>query len=58
MQKKQQSWRLLECLEDNLMMQLVRESTKGGALLDLLFSEKDWWEVWTSETVSGKATMK
>jgi len=25
-------------------MQLVREPTRGGVMLDLPFTEKDWWE--------------
>ena len=41
MQKQQQSWRLLECVEDNFLTQLVREPTRGGALLDLLFTNRE-----------------
>ena len=45
-------------MEDNLLMQLVRKPTRGGTLLDLLFTEKDWWELWRSGAVLGRATMK
>jgi len=33
--------RFLECMEDNFLMQLVRESTRGGAPLDLLFTNRE-----------------
>jgi len=41
-------------------MQLVSEPTRGGALLDLLFTnrEGDWWEMWWLEAVLGLVTMK
>ena len=40
MQKKQ-SKRFLECVEDSFLMQLVREPTRDGALLDLLFTNRE-----------------
>ena len=43
--QKKQSGRFLEGMEDNFLLQLVREPTRGGALLDPLFTEKDWWEL-------------
>jgi len=33
--------RFLECAEDNFLTQLVSEPTRGGALLDLLFINRD-----------------
>ncbi|XP_048785457.1 uncharacterized protein LOC125685961 [Lagopus muta] len=36
-----QSKRFLECVEDSFLTQLVREPTRGGALLDLLFANKE-----------------
>jgi len=46
-----QSKRFLESMDDNLLMQLIKEPTRGGAPLDLLFTEKDWWEMWRSGAV-------
>ena len=43
--QKKQSGRFLEYMQDNFLLQLVREPTRGGALLDPLFTEKDWWEL-------------
>ena len=39
--QKKQSRRFLECVEDNFLMQLVREPTRGAALLDLLFTDRE-----------------
>ncbi|PKU42802.1 rna-directed dna polymerase from mobile element jockey-like [Limosa lapponica baueri] len=39
-----ESWetrRFLECIEDNFLTQLVKEPTRGDALLDLLFTNKE-----------------
>ncbi|KAM9590717.1 uncharacterized protein ACIBXB_005842 isoform 1-T1 [Morphnus guianensis] len=36
-----QSRRFLECVEDNFLTQLVGEPTRGGALLDLLFTNRE-----------------
>ncbi|KAM9591230.1 uncharacterized protein ACIBXB_006103 [Morphnus guianensis] len=58
MAESKQSRRFLECVEDNFLTQLVGEPTRGGALLDLLFTGKDWWEMWWSDAISGLATMK
>ena len=43
--QKKQSKRFLECMEDNFLMQMIREPTRGAAPLDLLFTEKVWWEM-------------
>ena len=45
MQKKQ-TRKFLECVEDNFLTQMVRKSTRQGAVLDLGCSqtEKNWWE--------------
>ncbi|KAK4810498.1 LOW QUALITY PROTEIN: hypothetical protein QYF61_004278 [Mycteria americana] len=39
--ERKQSRRFLECVEDNFLTQLVREPTRGGALLDLLFTNRE-----------------
>ncbi|KAK4815884.1 hypothetical protein QYF61_009935, partial [Mycteria americana] len=39
--EKKQSRRFLECVEDNFLTQLVSEPTRGGALLDLLFTNRE-----------------
>lgn len=36
-----QSRRFLECVEENLLAQLVKELIRGGTLLDLLFTNKE-----------------
>ncbi|KAM9591497.1 uncharacterized protein ACIBXB_006298 [Morphnus guianensis] len=36
-----QSRRFLECVKDNFLTQLVGEPTRGGALLDLLFTNRE-----------------
>ena len=38
--QKKQSRRFLECMEDNFLMQMIREPTRGAAPLDLLFTNK------------------
>ena len=38
--QKKQSWRFLECMEDNFLMQLVRKPMRGAAPLDLLFTNR------------------
>ena len=38
-ERKQSQW-YLECVEDNLLTQLVSEPTRGGASLDLLFTNR------------------
>lgn len=53
-----QSRRFLECVEENFLTQLIKELTTGGTLLDLLFTEKDWWEMWRLGAVLGRATVK
>ena len=37
----EESKRFLECVEYNFLMQLVQEPTKGGALLVLLFTNRE-----------------
>ncbi|KAK4807164.1 hypothetical protein QYF61_024284 [Mycteria americana] len=39
--EKKQSRRFLECVEDNFLTQLVSEPTREGALLDLLFVNRE-----------------
>ncbi|KAM9590842.1 uncharacterized protein ACIBXB_005891 [Morphnus guianensis] len=39
--ESKQSRRFLECVEDNFLTQLVGEPTRGGALLDLLFTNRE-----------------
>jgi len=39
--ERKQSKKFLECMEDNLLTQLVREPTREGALLDLLFMNRE-----------------
>jgi len=39
--QKKQSKRFLECVEDNFMMQLVREPIRGAAPLDMLFTNRE-----------------
>ena len=39
--QRKQSKRFLECMEDSFLTQLVRDPTRGGALLDLLFTNRD-----------------
>ncbi|KAJ7424185.1 hypothetical protein BTVI_07574 [Pitangus sulphuratus] len=39
--EKRQSRRFLECIEDNFLLQLVNEPTRGGALLDPLFTNRE-----------------
>ena len=41
LEQKKQSRRFLECMEDNFLMQLVREPTRGAAPLDLLFTNRE-----------------
>ena len=41
-------------MKDSFVMQLVREPIREGALLDLLFTEKDWWKIWRSGAVLGR----
>jgi len=38
---RKQSRRFLECVEDNFLTQLVREPTRGGALPDVLFTNRE-----------------
>ena len=38
--ERKQSRRFLECVEGNFRMQLVSEPTRGGASLDLLFTNR------------------
>ena len=39
--QKKQSRRFLECTENNFLMQMMREPTRGAAPLDLLFTNRD-----------------
>lgn len=39
--EKKQSKRLLECMEENFLVQLVNELSRGGASLDLLFTNSE-----------------
>ena len=39
--QKKQSRRFLECMEDNFLMQVIREPTRGAAPLDLLFTNRE-----------------
>ena len=48
--ERDQSRRFLECVGDNFLTQMVREPTREGALLDLLFvNRQDWWMMWWLE---------
>jgi len=49
--ERQESRRFLECVEDNFLMQLVSETTRGGASLDLVGDV-------VSEAVLGLVTIK
>ena len=39
--QKKQSRRFQECMEDNILLQLVRKPTRGGGLLDLFFTNRE-----------------
>ena len=39
--ERKQSRRFLECVEENFLTQLVREPTRDGAQLDLLFVNRE-----------------
>ncbi|TRZ08586.1 hypothetical protein HGM15179_018522 [Zosterops borbonicus] len=39
--ERRQSRKFLECIEDNFLLQLVKEPTRGGTMLDLLFANRD-----------------
>ena len=39
--ERDRSQRFLECVEDNFLTQLVSEPTREGALLDLLFVNRE-----------------
>jgi len=39
--ERKQSRRFLQCMEGNFLMQLVSELTRGGASLDLLFTNRE-----------------
>ena len=39
--QRKQSGRFLACVEDSFLTQLVREATRGGALLDLLLANRE-----------------
>ena len=39
-------------------MQLVREPMRRAALLDLLFTEKVWWEKWRLGAVLDRVAIK
>ncbi|RMC14259.1 hypothetical protein DUI87_09350 [Hirundo rustica rustica] len=39
--EKRQSREFLECVEDNFLLQLVSDPTRGGTMLDLLFANRD-----------------
>ncbi|TRZ14264.1 hypothetical protein HGM15179_012846 [Zosterops borbonicus] len=39
--EKRQSRKFLECVEDNFLLQLVGEPTRGGTRLDLLFANRE-----------------
>ncbi|PKU36607.1 adaptin ear-binding coat-associated protein 1 [Limosa lapponica baueri] len=39
--ESRQARRFLKCMEDNFLTQLVEEPTRGGTLLDLLFTHKE-----------------
>jgi len=39
--ERKQSRRFLECVEDNFLMQLISEPTRGHASLDLLFTNRE-----------------
>ena len=56
--KTKQSRRFLECMEDNILLQLVRQPTRGDVPLDLLFTEKVWWEMWRSGAVLDREAIK
>ena len=36
-----QSWRFLQSVDDNFLMQVVEEPTRRGALLDLVLTNKE-----------------
>jgi len=44
--ERKQSRRLLECVEDNFLTQLVSEPTRGGALLGLLLTHREGLLSW------------
>ena len=56
--QKKQSRRFLECMEDNFLLQLVRQPTRGDVPLDLLFTGKVWWEMWRSGAVLDREAIK
>ena len=39
--QRKQSRRFLDCVEDSFLVQLVGEPTRGGALLDLVFANRE-----------------
>ena len=39
--QKKQSRRFLECMEDNFLMQMIREPARAAAPLDLLFTNRE-----------------
>ena len=41
MAQREQTKRFLECVEGGFLTQLVQEHTRGGALLDLLFANRE-----------------
>lgn len=41
--ERKQSQAILERVESGFLRQMVREPARGGALLDLLFTEKNLW---------------
>jgi len=59
MAERKQSRNFLNCVEDNFLTQLVSEPTRGGASLDLLFTNGEGLVGdWSSEAVLGLVTMK
>ena len=39
-EEREQFWRFLECVKDNFLTQLVKETTRGSKILDLLFVKR------------------
>lgn len=47
----------LHLVQLSFLTKLVTESTRGSAPLNLLLTEKEWWEMWLKAAL-GRATMK
>lgn len=45
-------------MEDSSLSELVSKPARDGVPLDLLFTEKGWWEMLWLEAIWGTVTMK